>query len=225
MTENVDVTQETDGLDATPAAPASPSTQTAPTPSQQDSPKEYLSKAEFEAFKSEMTGRVGGLQGAWDKQTDALAKRMEALGLELSPEQKRDSMFLDMQETLNSLTKPAENGLPASEPTQPQVDYADIIKSLELDANSPSVLNAVLAHQDNITELKAALVDLKHPVQPATAASVTQPSASVPQAIASADSLMEQIQANLADPDYMITGSPARAKVAELRQQLQKLEG
>lgn len=113
MTKNVEG-QPPEGQEPTPAGEVSG--QTEAQLSQQGS-SSGVSQEDFDSFKNELLSQVGGLQGAWDKQTQQVKNEFEAtlskLNIELSPDQKNELRFMNLEKQLGGETESS----PPSEPT------------------------------------------------------------------------------------------------------------
>jgi hypothetical protein len=133
MTKNVEG-QTPEGQEPTPAGEVSG--QTEAQLSQQGS-SSGVSQEDFDSFKQELLSQVGGLQGAWDKQTQQVKNEFEAtlakLNVELSPAQKQELRILQLEDQLgktdNGTSPPSEVVTPGSDGVQ-SYSKADVLKEV-----------------------------------------------------------------------------------------------
>lgn len=130
--------------------------------SQEASKSETDLRAELEGLKNELRG----LQGKMDKDAHRiesnLDKRLEQLGITLTPEQKMQNRIIDLEERLSVEKTQASVKPQADQEPQKPVDIAKIKAAYnDIDFNQPQVLAAVSQNLNNEDGLLAALGKLK----------------------------------------------------------------
>jgi hypothetical protein len=204
MTENVEgLTPEEQ--EQSPAAPASVSGSEGQQLSQQGS-QDGVSRDEFDRVVNELRG----LQGKQDKIEHQFSSQFEItaqeLGVKLDPEQRLELRLRKLEEQRQA---PVDQSSLASEQVQPTEDYAQVIKSLEMDANDPRVLKAAIQYNNDPVQLKAALVDIKTSKQqspPSPAAAVTPGGSDAP--ATNRQAIQTEIDSILTDPAKSMTSAP-----------------
>jgi len=147
--------------------------------SEQQNQNVAISQQEYQ----ELVAQIRGLQSKMDKDADAIEKRMEdkflskveRLGLELSPEQKREYQLMQLAEKVDNLASRDVKTDANVSNTHTTVEVAEVFKALNITEPTPDQAKLALQHANDPISLTKALVErqFNKPIPDATTAVVS----------------------------------------------------
>jgi hypothetical protein len=107
----------------------------------------------------QLTSELRGLQSRQDKAENSFDKRLEALGVTLTPEQIQQNTILDLQEKVEQITQSPPAPASAQEVANPTI--AKVMEELEIADPTEDMKAAALKHANNPVKMAAELAILK----------------------------------------------------------------
>jgi hypothetical protein len=123
---------------------------------------------------TDLTKQVKGRQARADKFENTMTKKLNELGIEITPDMQKDIKLMDMEEKLEYLETQLVGQEAATSQPQTSVDHAEIITKAGLNPSDPKLVELAATHANDALAFAIEVGKIKATPPPA-AASTTMP--------------------------------------------------